>query len=243
MSTLLVAAILGGSLPAELPVEPAPNSVTQSTTQPIAQSSQQVADSLAGTLQTGTLLFSEGDCLAVRVFSRGSFTHVAAVVMEDGQPFVFDSMNGVGVRRQPLVAYLAAECPGEICVAHPRKPFSNQQAHDFRAHLQHELGRPYGIRHHLTGKRAEGVHCAEYVTDALQACEILRAKEPPRVSPSSLAEGLFPTRLYTAPQVVVLTAAPAALPANSGWCERLWFDTKLCTVQWGVQFKRWFLCK
>ena len=32
-------------------------------------------------LQTGTLIFSQGDCLAVRVYSASSYTHVAAVVV------------------------------------------------------------------------------------------------------------------------------------------------------------------
>ena len=49
-------------------------------------------------VQSGTLLFSEGDCLAVRIFTKSPYTHVATVVEQDGKFYVYDSMNGVGVR-------------------------------------------------------------------------------------------------------------------------------------------------
>ncbi len=95
---------------------------------------------LAGKVQTGTLLVSKGDCLAVKVFTCSRYTHVAAVVVENGKPYVYESTNGHGVRRQTLAAYLAAESPNCIYVLNPKKPFSSKRGKAFRTYLQGELG-------------------------------------------------------------------------------------------------------
>ncbi len=36
----------------------------------------------------------------------------------------------------------------------------------YERYLDQKLGTPYSIRHHLTGERAPGIHCAEYAIDA-----------------------------------------------------------------------------
>ncbi len=46
----------------------------------------QLADSLTSRVQTGTLLFSKGDCLAVRIYTQSAYTHVAMIVMRNGEP-------------------------------------------------------------------------------------------------------------------------------------------------------------
>ena len=85
MHLLLATVVLAGS-----PVEPVVE---------LCPTHQVMAQQLADEVQTGTLLFSQGDCLAVKVFSRSEYTHVATVVVEDKQPMVYESTNGVGVRR------------------------------------------------------------------------------------------------------------------------------------------------
>jgi hypothetical protein len=202
-----------------------------------------MARSLAGDVQTGTLIFSEGDCLAVRVYSGSPYTHVAAIIVDDGEPIVYDSMNGAGVRRQTLAAYLEAQQPDVIHVLRPRREFSDEQTQLFKAHLVSQLGRPYAVKHHLTGNRAEGVHCAEYVTDALQACRLIQAKQPPRVSPASLAEGILRANLYLPPQSIKLTAADVEPPRGDTWWKQLWFDTKQCTLACCSKLRGWILCK
>ena len=57
-----------------------------------------LAATIAPELQTGTLLFTAGDCLAIKASAGGPYTHVAAVVLQNGAPVVYDSMHGVGVR-------------------------------------------------------------------------------------------------------------------------------------------------
>ena len=130
---------------------------------------------LAGQVQTGTLIISKGDCLAIKIYSASSYTHVAAVVVDEGTISVYDSTGGAGVRKQFLGEYLASQNDHTLYFFQPRRPFTEAQADRFEDHLAAQLGRPYAIRHHLTGERCEGLHCSEYVTDALISADLLRA--------------------------------------------------------------------
>ena len=201
------------------------------------------AAALADEVQTGTLLFSKGDCLAIKVYTNSPYTHVAAVVVQDGAPYVYDSQNGAGVRRLMLNEYLGAQRPERLHVHHPREPFSPEQAECFVGHLDEQLGRPYDVLHHVTGKRADGLHCSEYVTDALMACQILRANRPSRVSPASLREGILNSSLYTAGRTLEIEMPVAQVPEGDNWCEQLWIDTKVCTTRCCAKMQGWFLCR
>lgn len=194
-------------------------------------------------LQTGTLLFSRGDCLAVKVFTASPYTHVAGVVMKDGKPFVYDSMNGVGARCLPFAEWLEAQRPDTLHIDQPTEAFSAERAREFVHCLDENLGRPYAIKHHLTGKRADGLHCAEYMTDALCRAQLIKANRPSRVSPASLREGLLSTELYVAGTTVSLKPPKTAAEQPTGWCSKLWIDTKVCTKNCCVQMRRWFLCR
>jgi hypothetical protein len=126
---------------------------------------------------------------------------------------------------------------------HPRQPLSEKSARRFTEHLECQLGRPYSIHHHLTGERAAGLHCSEYVTDALIAAEKVRARRPARVSPASLVEGILQADLYRqADSLQILPESPTP-PASQGWCARLWWDTKLCTSACCSKLRGWFFCK
>jgi hypothetical protein len=232
MSALLFAAAVVTASPT-----PVPNTVGPTTAH------QQTQAAVCEEVRTGSLIFSQGDCLAIRVFTASRYTHVAAVVRESGKPVVYDSTSGVGVRKQSLERYLDAQRPDVIHVVHPAEAFSGEQARAFHEHLENQLGRPYAIRHHLTGQRSTGLHCAEYVTDALISVDLIHANKPPRVSPASLAEGILDAELYADPVTFSLSAVEAAQYENAGWCSRMWSQTKLCTVSSCVKLRRWFLCR
>ncbi len=200
------------------------------------------AEEITPFAQTGTLIFSQGDCLAVRIFTKSPYTHVAAVVMEDGKPYVYDSMSGVGVRRLPLKRYCQSECPNTMHVYKPASKFNPRRKELFKEHLKSELGREYGVKHHLTGNRAEGIHCAEYVIDALSACRLMKAEHPAKVSPDSLRRGIEKSNLYDK-ALVLEVKKPVDREAGDNWCDQLWIDTKLCTRQCFGQLGRWFACK
>lgn len=204
---------------------------------------QQASAVIEGGAQTGTLIVSQGDCLAVKVYSASRYTHVAAVVKHDGALFIYDATGGAGVRKQTLPEYVASQKDHTLFVFQPRKPFSKEQGARFEQHLEGELGRPYAIHHHVTGKRARGVHCSEYVTDALAAADLMHAQSPPRVSPATLVKGIVDGELYDLATTMDLVPVSADRPEAQSWCSRLWFDTKQCTRSCCSKCRGWFCCK
>lgn len=194
-------------------------------------------------VQTGTLLFSQGDCLAVKVFTASRFTHVGMVMVENGQPVVYDAMNGTGVRKTPLEDYLRFLVPSKVEVLHPAQPLTEPDRAALARYLESQLGRPYRIRHHVTGKRCDGLHCAEYMTDALMAAQVLTANEPPRVSPGSLHTGVVSGNLYLPGGEYVFREARQPVPANETSCQRYWRQTGECCTGCYKQLSRWFCCK
>ena len=201
------------------------------------------AQALAGELETGSLLFSDGKCLAVKLFSRSRYTHVAAVVCAPEGVFVYDSQNGVGVRKLPLATYLAKTEGDEIEIVEPDQPFSDARVKRFQAYLESQLGRPYAIMHYLTGSRDEGLHCAEYLTDALIAVDLVTAKQPSRVSPASLRKSLLSHDLYDmSGTLLVLTPEPES-DRGGNWCHELWLDTQDCCATCWSGFSGCVLCR
>jgi len=193
--------------------------------------------------QTGTLLFSRGECLAIRFATQGPHTHVAAIVVDGGRPYIYDSMNGSGVRRLSLESYLRTHHPSKVDVLQPTRPFSKRRSAKFRNYLNGQLGRPYAVKHHVTGQRDEGLHCSEYVTESLLHSGLIRAERPSRVTPSSLADGLIAGGVYRHEQTLRRQVPPVVAPTGNNWCEQLWHDTKHCTDQAWNQLGAWFACK
>lgn len=208
-----------------------------------ASSPEEAAGALGGRVQTGTLLFSEGDCLAVKVFTGSPYTHVGGVVVENGEAWVYDSQNGIGVRKLTLTDYLAATRPDELSVIHPGEAFSKDRADRFRSHLKEELGRPYAVKHHLTGRRCVGLHCAEYMTDGLTAAGLVTAKRPPRVSPASLRRGLVKHGLYVEGETLLVPDGEPGREPGRNWCDEMWLDTKDCYASCWSGFRRRVLCR
>jgi hypothetical protein len=227
MSWILVAAVLTGG--PELAV--------------VRVTPQEAYYRLADDVETGMLIVCQGDCLAIKIYSASPYTHVAAVVVSEPETFVYDSTCGAGVRKQSLRDFVRSQSDHTLHVFRPRRPFGPQRAARFEQYLESQLGRPYAIHHHLTGERAAGLHCSEYVTDALISAELLRAKQPPRVSPASLVEGIVKADLYDEVATLDLVLKPAPRPESLSWCARMWFDTKECTRACYCKLQGWFCCK
>jgi len=203
----------------------------------------QVVELMQDQLTEGCLLMHEGDCLAVKMFTRSPYTHVGIVLKdENGNWQTYDSANGSGVRKSDLCAYLEECAPNGISLLQPTKPFSEDQLDILRLSLEEQIGRPYGIKHHLTGKQAEGVHCSEYVTTALIQASVVTAEKPSRVSPASLRQGLLEADLYR--ESVAVTVVPDVIPAPpaESWCKQLWIDTKTCTSNCCKAWNRMIFC-
>lgn len=194
-------------------------------------------------LETGSLLFSDGKCLAVKVVSRSRFTHVAVVVREKEGVFVYDSQNGVGVRRLSLAEYLGQNVGVEIEILRPRGSLTSSQKVGLQRYLKSQLGRPYAILHHLTGSRREGLHCAEYLTDALMAIELISAEQPSRVSPASLHSALLTHKLYRHQRTARLDLPEPKRVEGKNWCHELWYETKDCCSSCWSGFRGCVLCQ
>lgn len=198
---------------------------------------------IAAQCQTGTLIFSRGDCLAVRIYTGSGYTHVAAVVREGKTIDVYDSMNGTGVRKLSLADYLATQRPDEVQLFHPRRPLTEEETTRFRAYLDSQIGRPYSVKHHLTGRKSKGIHCSEYATEALIAIDWLKAENPVKVSPASLARGIESDGVHTAGDWIHLPFEAEPVPEPQGCCARWWERTKSCTMACCRQMSRSLFCR
>jgi hypothetical protein len=203
---------------------------------------QEATKLLRPQVQTGTLLVSEGDCLAVQAYTQSPYTHVGAVVMRNGQPFVYDACKSSGVRCSTLANYLKTQIDHEVHVLQPRKAFSEGGAGEFARRLDSQLGRPYSVRHHLTGELVDGVHCAEYVTDALASCRVVKVQNAANVSPVSLVVGVTRAKVYSPLQTIRIVREVTPEPRAASWYGRLWQDTKSCTANCYRQTRAWFVC-
>lgn len=228
--------------------------ITQGNEQPSTQAEKpqmkanfttfdQLADSLSSRVQTGTLLFSKGDCLAVRIYTKSAYTHVAMVVMRNGEPVVYDSMNGIGARCLTLKNYLNTQRPATIHIFQPKTAFNESMTTQYERYLDQKLGTPYSIRHHLTGSRAKGIHCAEYAIDALSACHLMKAKAPAKVSPASLVTGIVQSERYAPSITFELKRPPQVAEKSSSWYQQLWIDTKNCTSACCLKLRGWVFCQ
>ncbi|MBX3441037.1 MAG: hypothetical protein KF774_01430 [Planctomyces sp.] len=209
-------------------------------------SASQATATIAPMLETGALIYTKGDCLAVRVYTGSRVTHVAAVVLKPEGAWVYDSTSGVGVRKLPLAEYLGTQSPGGLIVCRPRRPMSDEQACDFETYLESQIGRSYSVKHHLTGRRNDGIHCAEYATEALLTTELITANNPVRVSPASLLEGVLQNGIYQPAFDGELIAAPTeaeAAPRDEGRCRRMWRETKECCSNCCRKLSGWVLCR
>lgn len=211
---------------------------------PTEMTVSQATEILKPKVQTGTLLFSQGDCLAVKIFTRSPYTHVAAVVVDKkNNAVVYESMNGVGVRKMAFKKYMELQKDSALFVVQPNRPLHPEFQRQFHKHLESELGRPYGIKHHLTGNRAEGVHCSEYVTDALKTIQWIEAEKPPRVSPASLYNGLIEHEIYTQDDIIRIVSLKSTTPEPDTWRGKLWKETIDCTNATCKRLTGWFMCK
>ena len=157
---------------------------------------------------------------------------------------VYDAIPGAGVRQLPLADYLISQQPTDIQLLHPTKPFSETQVAAFERHLQAQIGRQYDVKHFATGRRCSGLHCSEYVTDALVASQLVTSDNPARVSPSGLITSLTEHHLYQTGTTHNLPEAPTpAAPVSETWYGRAWQGTKSCSYDCWVQTRRWFCCK
>jgi len=201
-------------------------------------------ESLEEQLKPGSLIFHEGCCLAVKVYTQSPYTHVGILLPDNnGTWWVYDSASGDGVRRLTLNSYLQDSAPESVTFCHPINPLQASQQAKLKKELERLQGRPYGIRHFLTGSEADGLHCSEYVTRCLMTIDVLHANRPSRVSPASLLAGIQEAELYEHGSEVEIARILEPVPEPEGWCARWWAETKACTTACCRSWNRFILCR
>ncbi|MCA8988863.1 MAG: hypothetical protein KDA78_14535 [Planctomycetaceae bacterium] len=191
----------------------------------------------------GAMIMHQGDCLAVKVFTQSPYTHVAMMFCnEEGRWVVYDSANGTGVRKSELIDYLTECAPNHLVLLNPNQPLSEDQKSRLLLALEEQIGRPYGIKHHISGKPAKGVHCSEYITSAMVSAGYLTAERPAKVSPASLRAGLLNHHLYSEIAETEMIVASIPPVPQSTWCSQMWSDTKACFSGTYQKCSRMFFC-
>ena len=195
-------------------------------------------------LPPGTLIFSKGECLYVTAYTGSEYTHVGLVAADaDGQPVVFDSMKGSGVRMSSVADYLSSLEDAELTLYRPRQPLDESQRRSLYKAAESQLGRPYDVTHYLTGRESAGIHCSEYVTETLAASSMIRARNPANVSPGSLRLGVARTDRWLRAETVQLLVPGPVKPSGMSCCEEFWWDTKECCRETGDWFSGLFFCR
>ncbi|WP_437223554.1 hypothetical protein SH661x_003262 [Planctomicrobium sp. SH661] len=220
-----------------------PDEIKESATVLCETPGSSIADQLAARCQTGTLLFSRGDCMAVRIYTGSRYTHVATIVFNDGIPWAYDSTSGTGVRKLSLDEFLKLQAPDALTLCHPVRPLSEEEKVVFQQRLDRELGRQYSVTHFIRGQRGVGLHCAEYLTDALMSIDWVHAENPAQVSPGSLLAGVTGSGVHVMGEEIIVPHRLEPIPETTNWRESLWRETKSCYEGGCRQMSRWVLCR
>ena len=204
----------------------------------------QATSALGESLTPGTVIFSKGACLYVTAYTGSDITHVGIVADdENGQPVVFDSMKGSGVRSSSVAAYLEEMKDAELLIYRPVEPLAKPDRDRLRLALSDDLGRPYDVAHYLTGRPSEGLHCSEYVTETLSEVGYLRSGRPSDVAPGQLADGISMMRRWGDVERIQLIEPDPVKPTGLSCCESFWWDTKECVSETGDWFSGVFFCR
>jgi hypothetical protein len=81
------------------------------------------------------------------------------------------------------------------------------------------------------------------MTDALMVAELISAKEPSRVSPGSLLEGVITSKTYREGNRVELSATESPQSLDQPWYYRAWDCTSSCCSKSVKQVRRWIFCR
>ena len=174
-------------------------------------------------LEDGTLLFFENCNSIVQRATRGSVGHVAIVMNEGHEPWVYEAIPG-GVRRLTLDEYCAElvrlnarkreERQIRTFALCPEKPYTPAEAASMRHYLDEQLGRRYSVRSYLRGEEGTGIHCAELASHTLNESGRYQWEHCYSITPTSLQDLVDPT--YRVPVEVKLSVQEP----EETWCAR-----------------------
>lgn len=174
-------------------------------------------------LEDGTLLFLENCSSVVQRATHGSVGHVAIVMNEEQEAWVYEAIPGK-VRRLKVDDYYAElsrlnarkneEQQIRTFVLRPERPFTETERQAMRHYLDEQIGRRYSVKGFVRGQESAGVHCAELASHTLNESGRYHWEHCHSISPSKLQELIDPT--YQDPAAVPLPL----FDTNETWCQR-----------------------
>ena len=127
------------------------------------------------TPENGALIFTENGSCLVSAYTKSTYSHVALVLYESGEPIVFEAKPG-GVIKTKYERYLATVTAGKLnngesvrlWLMNPRIDYRQGELHPMLVYANQELGTPYSVLPTVTGKTLNTQQCAQYVSSILE---------------------------------------------------------------------------
>ncbi|MBC7856087.1 MAG: hypothetical protein IAF94_21870 [Pirellulaceae bacterium] len=173
-------------------------------------------------LEDGTLLFLENCSSVVQRSTNSTVGHVAIVMHEERQPWVYEAIPG-GVRRVTADEYYAELSRLNVrknedhqiraFALRPERPFTAAERQAMRQYLEEQIGRRYSVKNYVRGEEGRGIHCSELASQAMNASGRYQWEHCYSINPSHLQELIDPT--YRDAAVVDLPTV-----AEETWCQR-----------------------
>ena len=174
-------------------------------------------------LEDGTLLFLENCSSVVQRATHGNVGHVAIVMNEDHEMWVYEATPGK-VRRLKADEYYTElsrlnarkneEKQIRAFALRPEKPFTETERQAMRHYLGEQIGRRYSVKGYVRGEEVRGIHCAELASHTLNESGRYQWDQCYSIHPGRLQELVDPT--YKEPVAVDLPP----YETEETWCQR-----------------------
>ena len=149
--------------------------------------------------ENGALIYTENGSCLVSTYTNSTYSHVAIVLYEQGEPVVFEAKPG-GVTKSTYERYLKAATaakltdgkPVSLWLMNPRHAYTNQESSKMLDLANQRIGTPYSVIPTITGRNQTTLQCAQYVSTILQTTPRFWFKAPKYQTPATLLKIVKP---------------------------------------------------
>ena len=141
----------------------------------------------------GALIYTENGSCLVSTYTKSTYSHVAIVLYERGNPVVFEAKPG-GVTKSTYEQYLKTAAtaklndgkPVTLWLMNPRHAYNKHDLTTMLDAANQALGTPYSVIPTITGRNQSTLQCAQYVSSILQTTPRFWFKSPKYQTPATL---------------------------------------------------------
>ena len=174
-------------------------------------------------LPDATVIYLENSNAIVERYTGSEISHVALAVNDGVTTWVYEATPRE-VRRLSWSSYVdelarlndGRRRPIKAFVMKPKRLLTQDQRERLVSYLDSQIGRRYSVKSYVRHMPSDGIHCAEYVANALMSANQLNADRSYRLNPAALV-GQLRGDYQTASAVSVPDYEP-----QGSWCERSW---------------------